>query len=139
MAAVATDIGTGTTIAFAAASIDNFELLSVAYTGSTRGASDSSHMGSSDWRSKVAHDLRDPGQIECEFNFDQTAFEASAKGDWVKSEVNTATLTITFPSGDTFAATAVLDNFEFDIPLEDKMTARATFILLGAITWADVA
>jgi len=135
MAVTAADIGTGASISYGASAVNvnAFELLSIAYRGSARGVTDTSHMGNTKWRQKVPNDLRDPGSIECEINFDQKnepEWESSGSG-----AVDAATLTVTFPDASTFAASAMLDEFEFDLPLEDKMTGRMTFMLLGEPTW----
>ena len=127
MAVGDTDIGTGSTLTFA-----NFtqELLSLAWSGIERPAIDISHMGTTGGRIFLNGDLYDPGELVAEVHL---------KSNEAPPITATATtLTVTFPgvgtdAGDTWTASAFMLNFEFSDPLEDKMTATATFKCSGSI------
>ena len=45
-----------------------------------------------------------------------------------------AATTLTFSNGNTISGSAALTSFEPSTPLEDKMTARATFSFTGALS-----
>lgn len=127
MAVGDTDIGTGSTLTFA-----DFtqELLSLSWSGLERPAIDTSHMGTTGGRTSIPGDLYDPGEITAEVHLNSSEpppITAAA-----------TTLTITFPMtdtnpGDTWTASAFMTGFEFTDPLEDKMTATATFKATGSI------
>jgi hypothetical protein len=124
MAAGDTDIGTGTTLTY---SSFNMELLSVSWTGIERAAIDTSHMGTTGGRTFIPGDLYDPGEIVADVHLNST--------DAPEITGNAGALTITFPDAETWSASAFMTGFEFTDPLEDKMTATATFKATGSITF----
>jgi hypothetical protein len=124
MAAGDTDIGTGTTLTY---SSFGMELLSVSWTGIERAAIDTSHMGTTGGRTFIPGDLYDPGEIVAEVHLNTT--------DVPEITGNAGALTITFPDAETWSASAFMTGFEFTDPLEDKMTATATFKASGNITF----
>jgi hypothetical protein len=103
------------------------ELLSVSWTGIERAAIDSSHMGTTGGRTFMPGDLYDPGEIVADVHLDTT--------DNPEITGNAGALTITFPDAETWSASAFMTGFEFTDPLEDKMTATATFKASGSITF----
>jgi hypothetical protein len=122
-----TDIGTGSTLTFA-----NFtpELLSVSWSGIERQAVDISHMGTTGGRIFLNSDLYDPGELVAEVHLNSTEAPPIT--------ATATTLTVTFPAvgtnaADLWTASAFMINFEFADPLEDKMTATATFKCTGPI------
>jgi hypothetical protein len=122
-----TDIGTGTTIGFSSFTM---ELLSVSWTGIERAAIDTSHMGTTGGRTFIPGDLYDPGEIVADVHLNTT--------DNPEIGGAAATLTLTFPAvgtnaADAWTASAFMTGFEFTDPLEDKMTAVATFKCSGSI------
>lgn len=124
MAAGDTDIGTGSTITFAGYSA---EVLDISWSGISREAIDISHMGTTGGRAFKPGDLYDPGEITVEYHFKSTAAPPmTATAD---------TITITFPDLADWSAQGFMTGFEFHDPLEDKMTARATFKITGAISF----
>lgn len=118
------DIGTGTSITFASGFMA--EILNVNHSGISREAVDDTHMGTTTARSFQPSDLYDPGELSVELQFDETT----------KPPITNAseTVTVTFPSGTTWAATGFMTGFEYTDPLEDKMTATATLKFSGDIT-----
>lgn len=120
-----TDIGTATTITFGTSAWTS-ELLNVDWDGMARGEVQTSHMGSTGWHSFIPTDLIDPGGIEVEFHLKD-------------NQVNPCTLvpeviTITTPSGTTWAASGFATNYRIGLPFEDKMTASMTIKATDAIT-----
>lgn len=118
------DIGTGTSITFSSGFMA--EILSVNHSGISREAIDDTHMGTTTARSFQPSDLYDPGELSVELQFDEDT----------KPPIDgaTETITVTFPSGATWAADGFMTDFEYSDPLEDKMTATATLKFTGDIT-----
>ena len=135
MADPAVDIGTGTTITFGTSGFTS-ELLSISWSGIARESVHTSHMGTAapgadkfGNRTFLPGDLADPGEITAEFHFDPSQ-------DPIINEA-AETITITFPSGSTWAASGFVTSFEFDDPMEDKMTATVVVKLSGNVTMTD--
>lgn len=131
---MAADVGTGTTIGFGTTGF-TAEIMNVDGAAMTREVIDTSHMGSTTWRTFIPGDLSDPGEVTFEFNFDpdeQPPINAPAE-----------TITITFPvpqgmaAGATLVGTGFISSWEFSDPFEDKMTGTATIKWSGALTWND--
>ena len=123
-------IGTGTTVVFGTSAFAA-ELMSVGVSGISRETVDSSHMGTTDYRTYIVGKLADPGEMSMEINFDP-ADEPPWNDD-------AETVTITFPdnpggAGSTWAASMAVTDFEATDALEDKMTATLTLKILSAIT-----
>ena len=118
------ELGTGIAITFDSGFFA--EIVSVNHTGLSRAAINSSHMGTTVAHTFTAAKLFDPGQLEVELHFDpdtRPPIDDAA-----------ATATVTFPGGDTWAASAFMTDFEYTGPFEDKMTARGTLKYSGNIT-----
>jgi len=131
MAAAGTDVGTGSTITFSSGFFG--EILSIGWSGISREAIETSHMGTTGGRTFIPGDLYDPGELSVELNFEAT--------DDVTTPIAAAaeTVTVTFPGSDTWAASGFMTSFEITDPLEDKMTASATIKFSGDITVTDTA
>ncbi len=131
-----TDIGTGTSITFVTTAFDA-EFLSVEWSGISRGAVDSSHLLTVDWRTFIETDLVDPGTLQVEM-----AFDPSDEPPWLDAK-EVIIVTFPVPPGLVTAATwrgdGFLTDFEFGVPLEDKMTATGSLKMSGAITTAAAA
>jgi len=135
--AFAQDIGTGVSVAQTTGSFDSgteFEVLNLSVSGITREAIETSHMGTTSYKSFVPADLTDPGTLELEIAFDAD-FPApvTAAAD---------TVTITFPQHSSeastaakFAASMFVTDFSFSVPFEDRQTASVSLKLTGAPTW----
>ena len=119
------DIGTGTTVTFASSAF-TAEITRVGFGGITREAVDVTHMESEDAREYDPADLVDSGELNIEGHFnpdtDPPVDEAAE------------TVTVTWPSGATWAGTGFLTNYEADAVVEEKMTFSATVKWTGKIT-----
>lgn len=124
MAAGDTDIGTQSTLNFSGFTA---ELVSVSWSGISRVAIDSSHMGTTGGKTFIFGDQYDPGEITAEVHF-KTNEAPPITGA-------AATLTLTFPDSETWAASAGLTGFELNDPMEDLMSATATFKATDDITF----
>lgn len=142
MPGTAVDLGTGTTIAFGTSGFAS-ELLSINWTGISRAVVDTTPLSITpaaagtigNRRYKAAHAV-DPGTLECEFHFNPNDDPPVGEDEEV--------ITITFPivTGDStsaiWTANGVMTNFDIvGISLDEKMVARATIKLTGAITLTD--
>ena len=128
------DIGTGTTIAFGTSSF-SAELLGISQDGMSRPAIDTSHMGTSTWKTFMPGDLVDNGEVQMEIAFNpdnQPPISAVAE---------TITITFPVPAGSSSGATAAFSGFVTDWgvqgPLEERMTSTITIKVSGQITWTD--
>jgi hypothetical protein len=122
---MAQSVGTGTTVTHGGFSGD---VLSVDIGGVTVDNIDTSHMGTTSWKTFLAHDLADAGEVTIEIAWDITASVPTMGG-------TAQTLTIN-PTGNTDAAitaSAFINSFSVGIPLEDKMTGSFGFKLSGEI------
>lgn len=129
-AAGTTDIGTGTTITFGTSAY-TAELLDITWSDFSREAIGTAHMGSTPSQSFLPGDLYDGGVITAEFHFKTNATPPITGAK--------ETITITFPlvgAGDaaTWSASGFVTGFEFNDPLEDKMTATMTIKVSGDVT-----
>jgi hypothetical protein len=121
--------GTGTALAthgYAA------ELIDLQLSGMSREALETTHMttdaGTIGGRTFMPPDYADPGEMTCTFHFDPD----------LTPPINSAAagIVITFPEGDTFTVSGFMTSFEVNCPLEDIMTATATWKLSGNIVIA---
>ena len=128
------DVGTGVSIAFGTSGF-TAEILDINGTAIEREVIDSSHHGTSVWRTFIPGDLANPGESTFEFHFDpdeQPPVNAAAE-----------TITITFPlptggiTAATFACSGFISSWEWNVPFEDKMTGTATIKWSGLPTWTD--
>lgn len=127
MAAGDTDIGTGTTVSAAGAGAYAAEVLSVSWSDMSREAIDVSHMGTTGGRDFIPSDLYDPGVLTLEVHFKTTLAVPISAAD--------TAITITFPDAETWVCDGFVTGFEFNDPMEDKMTATITYKLTGDITF----
>lgn len=122
------DVGTGTTVSFSVSAI-SLEFLDVQGLSAEIASIDSSHMGTTAWRSKIPSDLKDAGQVV--FTVHWTG------GESVFAEIGTVqTVTIDWGgSGNTTAlASSFISNVEPGASLEEKMTADITVTVGGTVT-----
>ncbi len=131
------DIGTGLTLGFAPSFTDTpgaavYELLSLNWTGISRGEVESTHMGTTaspatfGGKTHLPTDIVNAGTIEVEghFNPDITPPIEQAK---------TAAV-ITWPTGDIWTGSAIVTDFSFGVPLEDKMPFTCTMQMNSGVT-----
>ena len=128
----ATDVGYGSTIAFSGHPFA--EILSIEWSGISREAIETSHMGTTgtttNAKTFIAHDLYDGGDITVECNLDDAAIA------WLPTAA-AATTTLTFAGSDsTWAASCFATNVDVSVPLDDKMTITVTLKVAGEITVA---
>lgn len=109
------------------------EVTSITPPNMARDSIDASHEQSPDgWREFIAG-MKDGGDVTIEMNFDPDSTSVAA----LMAELNlsgpaaTKTRRILFPDTSTFDFEAFLTAFEPDAPLDDRMTATATFKITG--------
>jgi len=125
MASPSVDIATGITITFGTSEF-TAEILDVTPPGMSREAIETTHQGTTGQKTFMPADLYDSGELgfDIHFNPDTSPPIGSAA----------ETITITFPSGATWAFTGFMTGYAPSAPLEDKMTASVTVKVTGAIT-----
>jgi hypothetical protein len=131
-----TDIGTGTSIVFVTSGFDA-EFLSVDWSGIARGVVDSSHLLTVNWRTFIPTDLVDPGEIQVEMAFDpsdQPPLHELPERIIVTFPVPAGLVTPANWQGDGF-----MSGFEFNVPLEDKMTGTGTLKMTGEVFFTAAA
>ncbi len=116
-------VGTGISIAFSNGFLA--EILNVADQGMERASIDATHMGSTEM-AFLPGSLPNWGQLECELAFDPDT----------KPPLTGAaeTVTITYPNGTTWARSGFLTGFQYQAPLEERMTATASIKFTGDLT-----
>lgn len=125
MAAVTPDVGTGTSIAFSTSFLGR--LTSVRWTGISREALETTTMATTGGRDFIPGDLYDPGELQCEIQFDTDATPPISSA--------AETITITWPDAETAIFSGFMTGFEISDVLEQVMTATATIKITGDITW----
>lgn len=134
MAGGPVDLGTGASIAFATSAF-SAELTAINGSGMSRASIDTTHLGNTPAMTFQPGDLVDYGEFEIEIHLNPN--------NQPPIDQPKETVTITFPlfAGDTtpatWAASAFMTNFDFTIPLEDKMVATATIKVDGIVTFVD--
>ena len=138
MASPAVNVSTGLTITFDSGFFA--QITNVNWTGITRPAIKTSHMGTAAPSSNqiandtfIPGDLIDPGSLEVEGHFNPDT-------DPPMDQAAAATCTVTIPGSTTpatWAASAFMTEFSIAMPLEDKMTFSATLKFSGIISITD--
>ncbi len=118
MAVGDTDLGTGTTLAFAGLIA---ELLSLAASGIERVSVSKAHMGTSGAKPFLVGDQYDPGEITAEIHF---AADQDIDAIMIAAA---ASLTATFPETTAKTVVGAVTGFSWDCPMEDVMTASVTW------------
>lgn len=136
MAATAVDVGFGTTITFASGFMA--KITSVSWGGIAREPKETSHMTSTNgWRTFIPSDLKDPGELTVELQFDKNAATKTNIG----GAAETITVTFPVPAGGSTAATwacsGFMTSFEMADPMDDVMTATAGLKFSGEPTFTD--
>ncbi len=116
-------VGTGISIAFS----NGFfaEILNVADQGMERVSIDATHMGSTEMAFMPGL-LINWGQLECEIAFDPDTTPPLTGAPEV--------VTITYPNGTTWARAGFMTGFQYQAPLEERMTATASIKFTGNLT-----
>lgn len=122
MATATVDVGTGTTFVFGTSTLWLPKIRSIKLSPETIAAIDISNMGTTGYREMMQSDLKTPGQVTMDCDFNPSI--ASPLG----TAAQTGTLTFPVPSGGSAGGTIAGTGFfisvnDADIPLEDKMGA----------------
>ena len=129
------DQGTGTTIAFASTGAIAFEsgVTFLDIGGSvTRGAVDTTHLGTTVAMSYEPADLYDPGEITMTIDWDPE--EMNIGSDFIM-KLGASTITITFPNADTYAFSGFFTSLNWGpVAVNTRMQANLTVKASGAIT-----
>ena len=139
------DVGTGASIAFGTTSWEA-EVTSINGTDITRSTHDTSHLGTSIWRTKMPGDLIDPGGLDVDVLFDGAQFAGATSEQYVSPITATAeTITVTFPwgistntaltTGMSVSGTGFVESWSWGVSLEDLMTASLHIQFSGATQW----
>ena len=127
-------IGTGTTLAFAT-SLFTCDILDISGPDSSRETIDTTHMLSVDYKEFMVSDLIDSGELKVDVSYDPTLTPFFIAGGGAR--VGTEVCTLTFSEGTVWTFNVVCTGFDVKIPLEDKMTASATWKVSGEIVKVD--
>ena len=125
---MATDIGTGSTVVFGTSGF-TADILGVNFSGVTREAINTSHMGTTSDHTFMPVDLVDNGTLELEIAWLATLTPP------IITNAAAETVTVAFAgSATTWSFSAFQTDLGVTVPLEDKMTATMTFKISGAIS-----
>lgn len=137
MASLAANIGTGTTVAFGTSSYST-QILSVAMSGVSRPALNTSHLGttavqSGDWNNAtfLPGEIVDGGEVtlECHYNPDVVPpFDSAAE-----------TITITVNGGATLVFSGFVTDADVNMGLDEVMTQSLTIKVAGPNSHTDAA
>lgn len=109
------------------------EATSITPPGPSRDAIDVTHMESAEkWREFIAG-LKDGGEVEIEMNF----VPGSASTDLILAQFDTDTVgnkQVVFTTGEVWSFAALCTDFAPEAPVDDKMSATATFKISGKPT-----
>jgi len=128
------EIGTSTAIVFGTSSFSH-TLLDVSWDSQTREAIETSHMGTTGYRTFMPGDLVDPGEISMEIEHDPD--------EPPPITLVAEPITITFPlvaggsTAATWACSGFITSFSASVPMEDKMVSSVSVKLTGTPTYVD--
>jgi len=117
------DVGTGTTIVFGTSSF-SAEVTNLNGTDMARSDVETSHMGTTGYKTYIPGKLLEGGAVEMEISFDADQIPPLA--------AVAETVTVTFPvptgkaSGANVAFSGYINSWSWTDPIEDKMTAEVT-------------
>ena len=129
MAADPADISHGITIAFATSAFVA-EITDVTPPGATRESIDTSHQGTTDWKTATPADLAEWGELSFTIHF-RPSTDPPVDG-------LPESITITFPDTNTWVFTGFMTGYEPSAPHLDKMTADVTVKVDGDVTFGAV-
>lgn len=104
------------------------EVKNVTPPGISRDLPDATHMQSPDGYREFILGLKDGGEISLELNFTEASV-ATMMAEFAKSEMSQCRIVL--PTGATWEATVGLSGFESEDPVDDIVTATATFKVSG--------
>ena len=117
-------IGTGLEIAFESGFLAT--ITDVTPPASSRPSIDTSHYGTSTYRTFIPGDLIDNGQLQCTIEFDP--------GQVPPIDQDASTVTITFRNDETWEFSGFMTDYQPGSPMEERMTASCVIKVSGAIT-----
>ncbi len=126
---MAIDTGLGATIAFTDSSFAA-SFTTLGGTEMTREMLDSSHLGTTDYMTKIVGDLVDPGGFDIEYFFDPAATIAPITAA-------AETITITFPLGSLTTAAIIAGTGAFTSSGTPELVAGGLMKGSGKIEWTD--
>ena len=134
---MAADIGTGAALTFASGLFAN--IMSMNWSGISRPAIKTSHLGTTSADSFIPGDRYDPGALALELQFQPDSLGPTALITQLNAGSTAITVTFPIPSGRTAGATMVGTGFLQDIdpisvPDEALMTMSATLKYTGTVT-----
>lgn len=131
---MAADQGTGTTFTFAVSGFQTGATFTEASGSMSRGAVETTHLGSTGGREFAPEDLPDFGELTVTLDWDPAEFNVTG-GQLIA--VAAETVTVTFPTGDTYAATMFCTGVNWGpVRVNERMYANCTFKVSGAVTIA---
>ena len=119
------DVGTGITIVFGTTAF-SAEIVDIGGPSLSRESIDKTHQGTLKARTFMPSDLYDPGELTFDIHFNPDTDPEIDEPEEV--------VTVTWPSGATWAADGFITGYEPATPLEDKMTGSITVKFSGEIT-----
>lgn len=122
---MAAGLGTGTSISFGTSNF-TANILSIDGQELSRVSVQTSHLGTTDYHTFIPGKLVDPGGVDIEIQFDPD--------DFPPIDEDTETITVSFGTGGSWAASGFATGFTWGAPLEDMMTGTLTVKFSGPIT-----
>jgi len=113
--------------------VDVAEVTSITWPGYSRDAIDATNMASPDQFREYIPGLMDAGEVTIEMNY------VPNHADVIIAALTAATagqFKITAANGANVVFTAIVTAYQPQAPVDDKMTASATFKITGKPTWA---
>lgn len=107
------------------------EVTNISLSGTSVDAVEATHMGSGGWREYIPG-MGDGGEFSIDLNFTEGGYSALEAKLRTKFNVEIAE-----PGGAEWTAAVILTSLSAEIPLEDRMTASATFKVSGQPNFAE--
>lgn len=112
---------------------DVAEVTSITWPGYSRDAVEATHLNSDDTFREYIPGLMDAGEVSIELNY------VASASDVIVAALTAATIgqfKITAPTGVNCVFKAIVTSYQAQSPVDDRMTATATFKVTGKPTWA---
>lgn len=109
------------------------EVTSISSASFSQDAIDATNMDSTDGYREFIGGLRDAGEVSITINYIPSASDVIIAAF---ASTTLKTYKITHPNSVTLTFTGIVTSYQPDVPLDDKMSATATFKISGKPTWA---
>lgn len=109
------------------------QVTSITPAGWTQDAIDATNMDSTDGYREFIAGLKDAGEVQISIDYVPSASDQILAAF---ASATQKTYKITHPNNVTLTFTAIVTSYQPEVPLDDKMTATATFKISGKPTWA---